>query len=453
MRKVGVTVIVVFLLATSACKQILGLHERTEDVDAGSQVVASNPVAGSCGPITHPSQACANCMDRNCCDEATACEQDPACKLEVDCLLPCGDDGACRARCTQFFNRGEALIRVSACRERSCSAECGLSCGGFGYAVPGCDTCVQSSCCDLAKACARNDDCQRLDLCLNNCLAGSNTCPGDCDSQFSAGSADHGPWVDCVQNTCHAACETGKAWQCLDAPVPWPIPKSVGDFTFSVTVVDLLSENPYVGATVRACKQLDLQCDVPIDQSVTDSTGLVSLKVPVGSVGFNGYLEVTGGDNGTGMGADSAVFPALYYPVPPIIAPGWRGRLQFVSAGDLPILAAFTTVDVDPARGHFATNAVDCNFTNAGGVSFTADSQLANPDDPKLKGFYFVNGIPNIHATATDPLTSIGGFVNLPANSTLITATVAATGKNLGQLSYNIRAGWFTVSSFPPVIR
>jgi hypothetical protein len=193
---------------------------------------------------------------------------------------------------------------------------------------------------------------------------------------------------------------------------------------------------------------------MPVDQDTTDSTGLVSLTVPSGSVGFNGYLEITGGDNGTGMGMPSPIFPAMYYPVPPIVSPGWRGRLQFVSASDLPVLAVFTGVDIDPMRGHFAANAVDCNFSAAGGVSFTANAIAANPNDPKLKTFYFINGIPNTHATETDPLTSIAGFVNLPPGSTLVSATSAAAGgKKMGTYTYNIRPGWFTTSSFPPADR
>jgi hypothetical protein len=261
-----------------------------------------------------------------------------------------------------------------------------------------------------------------------------------------------------VQNTCANSCAPGKGWQCLDTPIPWPKPTNLGNFTFAVTIVDLLSEYPFDGATVKACKQLDLQCTDPLDQSVTDKDGLVSLTVPAGSVGFNGYLEITGGDNHTDTNTPPKprpIFPALYYPVPPIVAPGWRGRLQFVSESDLPILAVFTTVQIDPMRGHFAANAVDCNFSGTGGVSLSADTVEAHPEDMKTKTFYFIQGQPTIGATETDGLTPIGGFVNLLPNSTLVTATttVGGTKKKVASVTYNIRAGWFTTSSFPPAGR
>jgi hypothetical protein len=218
--------------------------------------------------------------------------------------------------------------------------------------------------------------------------------------------------------------------------------------TFSVAIADLLSERPYAGSLVKACNKLDAQCALPIDQSTTDSDGLVSLTVPAGSDGFSGYLDITGGDNGSVDGGTSPIFPALWYPVPPIVSPGLRQRIQFVSAADLPTLGALTRAEIDPTRGHFAANALDCNLIAAGGVSFTADVA-----DDKTRSFYFVGGVPNISATSTDPQTAIGGFVNLPGNQlALITATATQDGnKKIGSLVFHIRPGSFTTTSLPPV--
>ena len=446
--------VVVFasLMALPACKQILGLHERSEVVasrDAEASETGPTPVSGKCAPLAHPSQTCADCMDQSCCAQATSCHDDPACKPAFDCLFECGNDGACRARCAQFYNRGNTLIELDACREKSCAAACGLSCGGFGYVVPGCDACVQNKCCGAAAACAKNIECQKLDLCRTNCLGGSTSCPPACNDQFPGGAADYQPWLDCVQNTCATECQTGHGWQCLDAPPLWPKPTSLGNFTFSMTIVDLLTENPYAGSTVRACKRVDLTCASPLDQGTTDANGLVSLTVPAGSVGFDGYIEISGGDNGTDAGAGSAIYPALWYPVPPYIASGWRGRLQFVSTNDLVLLGLVTGAPIDPSRGHFASAAVDCNFASAGGVSFTADYDAS---DTTIKKFYFVKSFPSTSATETDPESAIGGYVNLPAKALLVKAFAAAAGnKPMGQQNFNIRAGWMTTTSFPPI--
>jgi len=288
-----------------------------------------------------------------------------------------------------------------------------------------------------------SSDCLKLDLCVSNCLPGSMSCPADCQLVYPNGVAAYQPRLNCTQNTCGAACDTGRGWQCLDMPVRWPKPKGFGTIAFSVTIVDLLSEKPYANADVKACSKLDLPCTMPLDQGRTDGGGLVALTVPAGTEGFDGYLDITGGDNGSG----SAIFPAIYYPVPPVISPGWRGRFQFVSAQDLTLLGAATGAAIDPARGHFAANTSDCNFTGAGGVSFTVDSA-----DAETQAFYFVNGVPNISATQTDPRSPIGGFVNLPPKLVLVSATSAAAGnKTMGTMTVNIRAGSFTTTTFPPI--
>ena len=434
------------VLLSWGCQQVLGLHDRSQYVSGDAEAPdaeSTGPVLGQCGPLRHPSAGCAACMDQKCCAQADACHSDSSCNLAHDCMLACGGDGACRARCAVFYNRTDPLLDVIACRESQCASECGYACGGLGYSVPGCDTCVAGSCCAAASTCAKNSECLKLELCFNNCLPGSTSCPTDCQTVHPAGVADYAPWLNCTQNTCGTACETGHGWECLDTPVRWPKPMGLGTISFSVTIVDLLSEKPYGNAHVKACGKLDLPCATPFDQGRTDAAGLVALTVPAGSEGFDGYLDITGGDNGGG----SAIFPAIYYPVPPVISPGWRGRFQFVSEQDLPLLGAATGATIDPARGHFAANASDCNFTGAGGVSFSVDSA-----DSETKVFYFVNGIPNISAMQTDARSPIGGFVNLPPKLALVSALSTAAGnKTMGTMTVNIRAGCFTTTSFPPI--
>ena len=450
-RDFGIAVAAFFLVALSGCKQILGLHERTgaEPEDGGLDAPAiSRPVTGACGSLLHASADCAACMDEKCCGEATACGGDLACDPAYDCNTNCGEDAACRARCNTFFTRADTFIDVNSCRENKCGVECGVSCGGFGYNTPTCGACVKQTCCGIASDCAKNAACVRLDLCRTNCLPGSSTCPPECERTYADGVNDLAPWLDCVQNTCADACLAGRNWQCLDAKIPWLKPKSAGMMTFSMTVVEIISEKPFIGTTAKACSKLDLDCATPFDTQVTNADGYVALTAPAGSVGFDGYIQLTGGDS-QGSGP---IFPAMWYPSPSIVSPGWRGRVQFVSEASLKTLAVLTNATIDPTRGHFAAAAQDCNFAAAGGVTFDVDP--ATKDDMTTV-FYFVMGAPKTNATQTDAQSGgIGGYINLPAKGlTQVTARVPVNDeiKTIGAPTYIIRPGTFTTTSIPPI--
>ena len=451
-RDLRVAVAAFLFAALPGCKQILGLEDRgmAEPTDSGGGPVVINPVSGTCGELRHPFPSCAACMDTNCCAEAEACHGDPACDAAYDCNTMCGDDASCRSRCNTFFTRADTLVDINACRESKCKAVCGNACGGFGYNASGCDKCVKQTCCSAATTCAQNADCVKLELCRTNCIAGSLSCPTECEKTFAGGFDVNAPWSQCVQNTCAEECQPGRNWQSLDAKAPWLKPKSGGLITISVNIVDVVNEPPFAGASVRACKKLDLSCAEPLDTQTTDAQGFASVTVPAGSVGFDGYLEFAGGDNGTGHGVKSEVFPAIWYPSPNVISSGWRGRIQFVSRESLEVLAVLTGAKIDPERGHFAAAAQDCNFATAGNVSFEAGSTR----DVGTTVFYFVGGAPKTDATKTDPLSGIGGFINLLAGQLSYITAVVPVGdqvKSLGSAAYIIRPGTFTTTSFPPI--
>jgi len=440
------------LASVLGCKQILGLQERSglepgDALDPGDgglgEAAVGPPAIGECGSLRHPSESCAACMDRSCCDEAMACRNDVACDPSFDCLATCGSDGDCRAQCATFYTQPAALFGIGTCRETNCAAECGLSCGGFGYRVPGCDACVRSMCCSLAAACAKNPACVRLDSCRTNCLAGSTSCPLQCDRENPDGVTDYSLWFDCTETVCSTSCQPGTVWQCIDSPIRWPKPKgTLVELTFSFNIIDLLAEKPFVGAKVKGCAKLDPNCESPLDDDVSDAAGTVSLTVPVGNVGFDGYVDISGGDSGGG----NPIYPTIWYPLPYIVSPGSRGNVQFVSQAGFTFLAdQIVRIPVDPARGHFAANAQDCLFSAAGGISFAAATA-----DTITRTFYFVGGIPNSAGTQTDSQTAIGGFVNLPAQLTLVTAT-NAEGKKIAAPNFFIRAGTMTTTSLPPM--
>jgi hypothetical protein len=444
------------------CKQILGLHERTAEVsgDDGGGTMQDMPDAapstitvGSAVPLRYPSPECAACMDAKCVTEAQACHADSSCDPEFGCFLDCGDDGACRSRCASFFSRSDAIVGITTCRQKNCATECASNCGSLNYNTPGCDKCVHGTCCEAASNCAKNPECLQLDVCRSQCLAGSTSCQTDCESQHPNGVMDYAGWNDCTQNACGQACSTGNSWSCLGSAIVWPKPRSLGKITFSATIVDLLLEVPYAKVMAKACSRTDPLCTNPLDTAQADDNGLVTVTVPAGATGFDGYIELTGGDSSGGAGDDagadggtpSPIFPALWYPSPPVISGGWRGWVLFPSAKEIPILASFVGTTIDPNRGHFAANASDCNFSAAPGVSFASDQA-----DKDTSAFYFLNGNPDMTAHETDSESAIGGFVNLPPGFARITATANSEKKSLGQQQFTIRAGTFTTSAFAP---
>lgn len=433
------------LLATASCEQILSLHERSEATGDKGPVDAAATVIGHCGALLQPSASCGACTDQSCCAEAKACAGDPACQEASDCLAACTNE-ACRAQCAQFYSLPDTLIALRSCRVGACAAACGSSCGEHTSPIPGCQSCEDTSCCAQSAACAANTACADLNLCVSNCF-GSASCPTDCQTRYPQGATDFQALFSC-NNQCASACPSGQSWACLDSPIVWPKPNALGNITFSVTFVSFTSEQPFEGAVVKACNKLDFACATPLDMVTADSSGLVTVTVPVGLSGFDGYLDVSGGKVG---GTGAAVFPAIWYPVPYVIADGWRGRTQLPSTDEFAALTMASGTSLIPTRGHIAVNAADCAFTPAAGVSFTA-----SPVDAQTVNYYLVGGVPVTTATETDS-SGVAAFVNLPTMASAGLAVVSAKagqaqGKSMGSLTFIVRPGTLTTSgAFPPV--
>jgi hypothetical protein len=459
-------------VSTLGCRQILDLHDRPEAPDAGPTVTQQIPgsgngdsdasvdggtntlVPGQCGGLLHPSASCASCMDQDCCAAARACAGDPACVEASNCLAAC-QDATCEARCAEFYALPDTLIALRACRVGQCASACASTCGEFASAVPGCQACQQAMCCSQGTACASNKDCAALNLCVSGCFD-TVSCPSDCQTTYPLGATAFQAWQTCT-NQCASACQPGQSWECLATPVAWPKAPPAGTITFSVTFVNFTAEAPFVGSAVKACSKLDLTCQNPLDVATTDASGTVTVTVPAGLSGFDGYLDVSGGKAG---GTGSPVFPALWYPVPFIVADGSRGPTTLLGADEFTTLTMATGTTLDPNRGHITLNAVDCAFGPAAGVSFVVDSA-----DQSTVSYYLIGGVPTTTAMATDQY-GIGAFINVPTTlATMGDAAVAtpklavvrafsaaAGGKSMGSLTFVVRPGTQTTSSsFPPI--
>jgi hypothetical protein len=422
--------------ALASCRQILGIKERTLSIGSHDDG-GTTPQVTRCGGFTAPSSGCSRCMDKKCCDEASACEADGACKAAYECLQRCKPgDSDCAAWCLGSYSRPEALAKLTSCGAAQCASECGTVCGGLVNGANACDECVQQSCCAENTACGAHEACVDVDFCSHRCLpAGSITCSNLCATQYSDGSDEYATRNACIAANCADACSSKNAWSCLEHRPPALKPPTLDPITFNMTLVEFISEQPYAGIAVKACSQSDLNCAAPLQSTTTDENGAFSLSVPSGPSGFNGYIDLSGG----------ALFPVLYYFVPPLIVGGERGRLRLPSTDTIGILTQAIGVTLDEKRGHLALVPWDCTLSPAPGVSLEIDSS-----DADATPYYFRQGVPNKMLKETDTAPALGGAVNLPARPAIVRATVTSLGVQSAELNFNVRAGTLTAGSIPP---
>jgi hypothetical protein len=444
--------------ASAGCRQVLDLHNRTEAAPDGGDAVLATPVAGRCGGL-YPTADCAKCMGgTECCAAATECSADTDCAPTADCFFACADDdSSCRGRCTYLYRWSQLFTTLVACRARSCSRECGLRCGGISYTATRCEQCIEASCCTAAQECAANPSCLDQDTCnSNDCMSGLAECTYACAQAHPDGGTVFDHWDHCVRTTCAGACRGGDSWECLDSRTYWPTPAGSQEIEFSVGLVDLGTEQPYVGTIVKACSAGDIGCGSPLRSSktddqgraLTDDRGRVTVRVLPGTIGFNGYLELSGGTLG-GADAGAAIYPALWYIVPPYVSGGWKGNLQFLSAEGLPYMASYMHIDLDPTKGHIAVDTLDCDYKPAPGVSLVIEGDPGNA----AHSFYFQGTLPDVNAAQTDGLTAIGGFVNVTPGLITLKATRVDGARPIGSMKLQIRPGTITAATFPPILQ
>jgi hypothetical protein len=428
----------------AGCRQVLDLHERKDaPPDASSTVVIS---VGKSGISYAGGPTCAACMDQRCNSETTACALETDCPSAASCFMSCADgDGTCRAQCNYNYRRSDSAMSLIACRAAHCSADCALSCGATSYISTDCEACIEQGCCDAARTCASNAKCLALDVCTwGSCLGG--TCSTSCEQAYPEGVDAWSSLNRCMDGPCATACRGGSSWDCVGGVV-WPKPDRSHDLAVSFGLSDILAGDPFVGVNVKLCGRSDTSCNSPKATTTSDAVGKVNLTMAAGLIGFDGYIDMTGGSLGD---AGDPIYPSLWYFVPPYVTGGWKGYLQFISTETMKALATLVKVNgqsvvLDDKRGHIAIDAMDCGFNAAPGVSISADTA-----DGASVTFYFVNGVlPSASATATDAQTGIAGIVNLPAPA-LTTITGKIGDRTIGSVQVQIRPGVLTSVALPP---
>jgi len=147
------------------------------------------------------------------------------------------------------------------------------------------------------------------------------------------------------------------------------------------------------------------------------------VQVPAG---FNGFLEVSAAEH----------MPTVLYMRRPVV----RDMVDDVPLFPIPVagvpqIAALFDAEVVPELGLMTVGVVDCRWNRVAGA--VVSNNLGG------RTFYFIDGLPNAAASATDSQ-GIGGFINVPIRLVEVSAQVATDGRLIGTRSVLPRAGWIT---------
>jgi hypothetical protein len=172
------------------------------------------------------------------------------------------------------------------------------------------------------------------------------------------------------------------------------------------------------GLTVRACREIDSNCDSPfpdVPPQTSNASGEATLVIPRSDfpTSFQGFAEISGKDYVTALVS-----------LPPLT----RDFIAFVGVVKTSDFSTLTGgLELDPERANVIVRIFDCTGGSAGGVTLALDGPDAGAP------FYFVRGFPSPTASATedDPhLGSVAAFLNVESPTSLITvgAKVSANG-------------------------
>lgn len=288
--------------------------------------------------------------------------------------------------------------------------------------------------CSLALAtdsvqCEKDADCDARGGELAGAVCQANVCvkkaAGECESDADCKALGAGHEDDvCVDKACTKP-EDPK-WGCIGKVEPLPPGKM---YTLTVRLLDLITNQPAMGLTIKHCNKYDAPCATPIGMPQMDpTTGGVTVTVPSD---VESYLDLQGGD---------------YYPTIAVfdhLAESKNDVVLVVPKAAAASLAQTAGVTIDDTKGLLLVRTTDCTLAPTGGASVTI---FPSTD---ATGFYTVNSTTNPNATQTDA-SGNAGYVNVEPGSVTITGTVGPMGQEFGKASALMRAGTITAQILRP---
>jgi hypothetical protein len=289
------------------------------------------------------------------------------------------------------------------------------------------------------RQCSKNDDCVTAGLgtvCVQQVCMDPGECSGGaCDDAATSESGvemlkcevddDCGSERPrCLNKTCVDS-QTGDLWLCP----PGEKPQRPDTVRYNFNVVDFVGRPPPLNIVARACKNMDIGCQQPVDQyEDLAQTGKVDLKLPGG---FTGFFEIK-----------SDAIDTLLYITKPIVKNTLDRDLPILTTETLDLLSSVLGLPYDPSKGLALLEAFDCSETSQEGIHF--ESREGG------ESFYMVDQVPTKGADVTvfDPKSNSanGGFINVPPGFVQFSAQVGSDddGLKLGSFNAQIRPGTVT---------
>ncbi len=225
-------------------------------------------------------------------------------------------------------------------------------------------------------------------------------------------------------------CQPAPQWACLDAPQPQV--STGARHSVSFVVQNIITMMPIPGVSAHLCRKIDVTCEKPISETlVTDATGQLTFTV---DDGFDGYANFEGAD----------IIRGLYFFNPPVTTDRPAASISIGSAMVMGVLATTVGTKQQPNRAITLVGVSDCTGAPAAGVVLTAEGA-----DPDSVPYYSKDNLPSGAATATDSA-GYGGLVNANPGSITFKATLAGSGREVGQVTLLTREDSITYGSIVP---
>jgi len=216
-------------------------------------------------------------------------------------------------------------------------------------------------------------------------------------------------------------------WSCIPGPRPiLPPPEERPEtVTYTVSIVDWLTQEPLTGLTIKICNRIDALCSQPL-ATLTPAPGRqISFPLPAR---FEVYLTLETADH----------VPAIYYFDGPVVEDRVGGLIQLLQPTTVGELAQqFLATQLDLSMGVLAFRSYDCNGAIAAGAVFEMEPNMGVP-------YTLINNSPTRSMIPTDT-SGIAGYANVPPGAFLARGFVADTDREFGIANFSVQALRFSI--------